>query len=75
MDREKRELREQKREIKRRGGKHRRQQLKRGLAEHPEEAAFDVPSVGRFRSADLNGMDRDAKRISRAPRDRPDEAS
>ncbi len=58
----KRELRQLKREIKRAGGKHRRRQLKQGLAEHPEEAHADSPDVGRFRSAELNGLDRDAAR-------------
>ena len=63
MDQDKkRELRQLKREIKRAGGKHRRTQLKRGLAEHPEEAHEDEPSVGRFRSADYNGIDRDSTR-------------
>jgi hypothetical protein len=54
----KRELRELKREIKRAGGKRRRRLLKRGLAEHPEDAHNDSPGFGRFRSADLNGIDR-----------------
>ncbi len=63
MDQDKkRELRQLKREIKRAGGKRRRSQLKRGLAEHPEEAHVDEPSVGRFRSADYNGIDRDSTR-------------
>lgn len=62
MDPDKRERRQLKREIKRKGSQRRRRMLKRALAEHPEEAADDIPSVGRFRSADLNGMDQDAKR-------------
>lgn len=62
MDRQKRELREQKREIKKKGNKHRRQRLKRDLRERPEEAHLSVPSVGRHRSADLNGIDRDLQR-------------
>lgn len=56
--REKRELREHKREVKRKGNKHRRQRLKRDLRENPEEAHLSRPSVGRHRSADLNGLDR-----------------
>jgi hypothetical protein len=60
--REKRELRERKREIKRKGNKHRRQKLKRDLREHPEEAHLARPSVGRHRSADLNGLDRGIRR-------------
>ena len=68
MDRDKkRELRQLKREIKRAGGKHRRTQLKRGLAEHPEAAHEDTPSVGRHRSADLNGIDRDSSRKRETP--------
>ncbi len=59
MDQDKkRELRQLKREIKRAGGKHRRRLLKRGLAEHPEEAHEDEPTVGYLRSDTLNGFDR-----------------
>jgi hypothetical protein len=66
-DFEKRERRLLKREIKRAGNKHRRQQLKRSLAENPEEAAYTEPTVGRYRSADLNGQDRDARRLRERP--------
>ena len=59
---QKRELRQLKREIKRAGGKRRRRQLKQGLAEHPEDAHQDSASFGRYRSADLNGIDRDSTR-------------
>lgn len=62
MDREKRELREQKREVKRRGNKHRRQKLKRDLRENPEEAHLSRASFGRHRSDVLNGIDRVATR-------------
>jgi hypothetical protein len=62
----KRELRQLKREIKRAGGKHRRRLLKQGLAEHPEEAHEDDPGFGKFRSAELNGLDRPANREPRA---------
>jgi hypothetical protein len=62
MDRPKRELRQEKRDIKRAGNKHRRQRLKRSLAEDPESAPFDDPGFGRHRSAGLNGLDRDATR-------------
>jgi hypothetical protein len=65
MDREKRELRELKRTIKRAGNKRRRRQLKRDVIEHPEEAASLEADFGRYRSADLNGIDRDATRRSR----------
>lgn len=61
-DRDKRQLREQKREVKRAGNKHRRQQLKRVLRDSPEDAPFAEPDVGRHRSADLNGIDRDSTR-------------
>ena len=58
MEQDKRELRQLKREIKRKGSQYRRRKLKQALAEHPDEAAFDVPSVGRYRSDQLNGLDR-----------------
>lgn len=73
-DQEKRERRILKREIKRAGNKHRRQQLKRSLVENPEEAAHAEPSVGRYRSADLNGQDRDVSR-SRDRSERSDSTS
>lgn len=66
-DFEKRERRTLKREIKRAGNKHRRQQLKRALIQDPEEAAHVEPSVGRYRSADLNGLDRDTRRLRNPP--------
>ena len=66
MDQDKkRELRQLKREIKRAGGKHRRRLLKQGLIENPEEAHEDEPDLGKFRSADLNGIDRQMTRKSR----------
>jgi hypothetical protein len=58
MDKDKRELRRLKREIKHKGSQHRRRMLKRALADHPDEAAHDVPSVGKYASARLNGLDR-----------------
>lgn len=61
-DQEKRKLREEKRAVKKRGNKHRRQQLKRELAENPEEAAHSEEDLGRYRSAELNGIDRDTTR-------------
>jgi hypothetical protein len=61
-DQEKRKLREEKRAVKKRGNKHRRQQLKRDLAENPEEAARSEEKLGRHRSAELNGIDRDSTR-------------
>jgi hypothetical protein len=62
MDREKRQLRQDKRAVKRAGNKARRQQLKRDLADNPEEAAFSEERFGRHRSAGLNGIDRDSTR-------------
>jgi hypothetical protein len=62
MEREKRELRQLKREIKRKGSQHRRRVLKQALRDHPEDAAHDVPSVGKYVSAELNGLDRTERR-------------
>ncbi len=67
MDRAKRELRELKREIKRAGKKRVRRLWKRDLVERPEEAPHSEPDYGRLRSADLNGMDRDATRARPGP--------
>lgn len=58
----KRELRQQKREVKRAGSKRRRRAFKRGLVEDPDEAPFAAPDFGRLSSAPLNGIDRDATR-------------
>ena len=60
MDQDKkRELRQLKREIKRKGGKLRRRQLKAGLTENPEDAQDTVVDLGRLQSKPLNGLDRD----------------
>lgn len=67
MDKPKRQLREEKREIKQAGNKRRRQFLKRELAANPEEAPYTEADFGRYRSSDLNGMDRDAKRRRHHP--------
>ena len=61
-DPKKREVRRQKREIKRVGGKRRRRLLKLDLAENPENAHATEPDLGRERSDRLNGLDRDATR-------------
>lgn len=76
MDQDKkRELRQLKREIKRKGGKIRRRQLKQGLAENPEEAQDTVVDFGRFESKRLNGLDRDQTwRQSPTPPDDPADA-
>jgi hypothetical protein len=65
MDRDKRVLRNLKRVIKRAGSKHRRQQLKRDLADNPEEAHHTDESFGRSSSQGLNGLDNDATRRDR----------
>jgi hypothetical protein len=58
----KRDFRQLKRELKRSGGKRRRRELKRGLAEDPEEAHETEAGFGRSCSAPLNGNDHDATR-------------
>ncbi len=80
MEPDKRELRALKREVKKRGNKHRRQQLKRDLEANPEVTHMARPVFGRHQSARLNGLDRDATRRRssgssemEADRDRPDE--
>ena len=59
---QKRELRQLKREIKRKGGKIRRRQLKRGLIDNPEDAQDTVVDFGRFESKVMNGFDRQPAR-------------
>jgi hypothetical protein len=59
---DKRTLRQLKRDLKRAGSKHRRRDLKRHLAENPEEAAYARENFGRYRSSGLNGLDQDATR-------------
>ena len=72
----KRELRQLKREIKRKGGKLRRRQLKQGLAENPEEARDTQVDFGRYRSATLNGLDREQTwRVAATPSDRVEPAA
>ena len=61
-DPDKRKLRELKRAVKKRGNKHRRQQLKRDLTANPDEAAHSEEDLGRFRSDALNGLDKDSTR-------------
>jgi len=62
IDPHKRELRKLKRTLKRAGSKHRRRDLKRQLAENPEEAADAEEDVGRYSSEGLNRLDDDSKR-------------
>jgi hypothetical protein len=61
-DPDKRKLRELKRAVKKRGNKHRRRELKRDLADNPDEAAHSEEKLGRYRSEAFNGLDRDATR-------------
>ena len=62
MDRDKRQLRKLKRDIKKAGNKSRRQRLKRELAENPEEAPHSEYDFGRKSSQGLNALDNDATR-------------
>jgi hypothetical protein len=61
-DPDKRALRKLKRVLKRAGSKHRRRDLKRQLAENPDEAADAEGNLGRSRSDTLNQLDNDATR-------------
>jgi len=62
QDPDKRSLRELKRVLKRAGSKHRRRDLKKQLAENPEEAADAEENLGRSRSDTLNGLDQTTRR-------------
>ena len=62
MDKDKRQLRKLKRVVKKAGGKKRRQQLKRDLADNPDEAHWSEPTFGNASSQTLNGLDQDATR-------------
>lgn len=62
MDQQKRQLRKLKRDLKRAGSKHRRRDLKRELAENPDEAHRSEESFGRSSSQGLNGLDDDPTR-------------
>ena len=64
-DPDKRKLRELKRVLKKRGTKHRRQELKKTLADDPESAHETGEDLGRYRSDTLNGLDRDSTRRRR----------
>jgi hypothetical protein len=63
VDRHQRERREEKRILKRKGTQRARRRARRELVENPDEAHIHVePDYGRFRSADLNGLDHDSTR-------------
>jgi hypothetical protein len=61
----KRELRQQKRSIKRAGSQRRRRMLKQALRENPEDAPLGEFDFGRYSSAPFNGLDHDATRTRR----------
>jgi hypothetical protein len=69
VDPDKRKMRELKRAVKKRGNKHRRQQLKRDLVLNPEEAAHAEEKLGRHRSEQLNGLDRESDTTRRRKED------
>lgn len=62
MDRDKRQMRKLKREVKKAGNKKRRGRLKRDLRDNPGEAHWSEESFGKLRSDTLNGLDQDATR-------------
>jgi len=62
MDRDKRQMRKLKRDVKRAGNKRRRQYFKRELEQSPEEAPHTEFEFRRDSSAVFNGMDQDATR-------------
>ena len=62
MDRDKRQFRKLKRDIKRAGKKRRRQYLKRQLADNPQDAAHAEFDFGDTSSTAFNGLDQDATR-------------
>jgi hypothetical protein len=61
-DPDKRMLRDLKRTLKKRGNKHRRAELKKNLADDPEDAAHAEEDLGGYRSAALNKLDNDSTR-------------
>ncbi|MGF1583630.1 MAG: hypothetical protein ACFCD0_30295 [Gemmataceae bacterium] len=71
---EKRELRNLKRSLKRKGTKRRRQHLKRDLQDNPEEAHLTEFEYDRDSSEWLNGIDNDrTRRRSSSEKDDADE--
>ena len=61
-DPDKRRMRDLKRAIKKRGNKRRRAELRRNLADNPEEADRAEENLGRHRSDQLNRLDDDSTR-------------
>ena len=70
-DPDKRQMRDLKRAIKKRGNKKRRAELKRNLAENPDEAAHAEEDLGKHRSDTLNRLDNDATRRKPEDKDSP----
>jgi hypothetical protein len=73
-DPDKRRMRDLKRAIKKRGNKRRRQELKRNLADNPEEADRAEENLGKHRSDRLNRLDNDntRRKPDASPSDRLD---
>jgi hypothetical protein len=59
---DKRQRRKEKRDVKKSGTRRARHQLKRSLAENPEEAHQDEVDYGELSSEPLNAQDHDATR-------------
>jgi hypothetical protein len=55
---DKRKLRNLKKAVKRKGNKHRRNELKRQLRNDPEDAHLAEEDLGSSKSRDMNAMDR-----------------
>jgi hypothetical protein len=62
MDRDKKQMRKLKRDVKKAGNKKRRAKLKRDLRDNPHDAHWTEPTVGGMSSETLNGLDKDATR-------------
>ncbi len=67
MDRDKRQLRKLKRDVKRAGNKRRRRFLQRELERNPEDAPHSAFDFGRTSSAGMNAIDDDATRRREKP--------
>ncbi len=70
MDREKKALRKEKRQVKRAGNKSRRRKFERDLRENPEQAHESEYRFGKKGSKRYNGLDRDPTR--QPPKDLPE---
>jgi hypothetical protein len=66
MELDRREFRELKRIVKRKGNQHARRSIKRAIAEDPIAAVDVAMDYGRFRTEPLNGADRDPSKIDPA---------